>query len=71
MKTYIEAFDENGNQVLGSLDGQNVLTCQDYRKTKHWKRLVNEPKEKLSLGGRVVRYHVVSENGKILSVLNK
>ena len=71
---YFEALDAEGKQILGNLDGQGVILnakASTFRRTKHYKRLVDLPKEKLSLGGRVVKYKVVDSNGKLLEMIQK
>jgi hypothetical protein len=62
MKYYVEAYRSDGSQVLGNLDGQAVIRARDYKRTNIYKRLKSEPKSKLSLGGKVVRYDIVRAN---------
>ena len=39
-KVYVEAYDEHDRQILGNLDGQTVIQAKNYRRTKHYKALV-------------------------------
>lgn len=67
----IEAYDAKGQQILGNLDGQALLRgYKDFRRSNAYKRVKVLPKEKLSLNGRVVEYHIVCGD-KILEVIKK
>ena len=71
MRIYVEAFDANNREILGNLDGQGVLHASPttYTRTKHYKRLRNEPKERLSLDGKAKYYKIVDESGHILETI--
>lgn len=36
---YIEAYQANGRQILGNLDGQTARDCQDITRTQHYRAL--------------------------------
>jgi hypothetical protein len=63
MKYYIEALRADGTQILGNLDGQAVLDCQEPYRTKHVKSLLS------SLGRpawpSVARWRIVHANGRV------
>lgn len=66
------AYCADGHQNLGTLDGQGVFRTRHYRRTKFYRRLRDEPKEKLSLHGRVVRYDIVCPHtGKVYESIHK
>lgn len=72
MRIYFEAFDAEKKKILGTLDGQGVLfnsSPTTYTRTKHYKRLRNEPKEKLSFNGRAKYYKVVDQFGYVLETI--
>lgn len=65
---YIEAFDKNGREILGNLDGQNALRCVDYKRTLAYKGLSTLK----TLNNRVKFYRVVDYSGNIReTVYNK
>jgi len=70
-KLYVEAYGADGKQILGNLDGQNVIRTRNYKQTSTYKRLVSQPAEKLSLHGRVKQYKIVDDQGKVLAVIDK
>jgi hypothetical protein len=37
---YIECYRSDGTQILGTLDGQGMLKCRDYRRTAKYKMLL-------------------------------
>lgn len=71
MKYYVEAFDKNGERILGTMDGQNVIKCKHWNRSAVYRRLVNTPKEKLSLNGRVMTYKIVDIYGNVYGIINK
>ena len=71
MKYYVEAFNADGGAILGNLDGQAVIHCRNWKRSAIYRRLVNTPKEKLSLNGRVVKYKIVDTYGNVCGVINK
>ena len=47
MKHYVEAYNGEGRQVLGNLDGQGVISARNIKRTDHYKMLIsgtNRPK---------------------------
>lgn len=71
MKYYVEAYRADGSWVGGTLDGQTVLRCRNPMRTAHVRRLIREPRERLSLDGRVAEYRVVDESGRIVATIRK
>lgn len=71
MRYYIEAYEADGHQVLGTLDGQNVLNCRYPARTAAVKRLIREPRERLSLYGRVREYRVITEDERVVMTIRK
>lgn len=68
----IEAYNKEGIQILGNMDGQALLRgFKDFRRSNAYKRVKVLPKEKLSLDGRVVRYKIVSNDGKLIEEILK
>jgi hypothetical protein len=69
MKYYIEAYDGNGLQVLGNLDGQGVISKPNFRRTKRYKELPTFR----TLNDRIAYYKIVDyETGRQLDeVINK
>ena len=39
MRTYIQAYRQDGSQILGNLDGQDSLDARDYRRTTRYRAL--------------------------------
>ena len=70
MKIYSEAYNAAGQQILGNLDGQFVWDTKNYKRTKHYKRLINLPSEKLSLNGRVKTY-LIKCGDVLIETINK
>ena len=70
MKIYVEAYDEEGGQILGNLDGQTVVTMHSLgglRRKEWFRRLATLA----TLNNRVHSYRVVTESGRELArVLN-
>jgi hypothetical protein len=67
-KYYVEAYYEDGGQILGNCDGQAVLRCRNFRRTKYYKYL----RDKVSRGAqpkRVSYYKIVAENGNVLETI--
>lgn len=60
MTHYVEAYDENNEQILGNLDGQTVLRAKNYRRTAHYKALVSGT---LKASKRVAYWRIVDELG--------
>lgn len=68
MKYYVEAFYSDGGQILGNCDGQAVLRCRNYQRTKYYKYL----KSRVAQGfkpKRVSYYRVVTEGGRVLETI--
>lgn len=65
-KVYVEAYDENDRQILGNLDGQTVIRAKDYRRTQHYKALVNGT---ISARDQVFSWRIVDEKGQVLEVV--
>lgn len=66
MKYYVEAFDEDDRQILGNLDGQTVIHAKDYRRTQHYKALVNNT---IRASQRVALWRIVNEQGHVVEVI--
>jgi len=71
MKYYVEAYDVEGRQMLGTMDGQTVLDCKRPLWTAHVRRLMREPASRLSLGGRARFYRIVTEAGRLVATIDK
>lgn len=54
-KYYIEAFDKNGDLILGDSDGQGILYASNYKKTSYYKTL------KAGFFRKKVQYHEIRE----------
>lgn len=65
-KVYVEAYDEHDRQILGNLDGQTVIQAKNYRRTKHYKALVNGT---ISASDRVFSWRVIDEKDRVLEVI--
>lgn len=67
---YIEAYDQNGKQILGNMDGQAALRVVNYKRTIRYKELSTLK----TLNNRVYRYDIVKScNGvseKVEEVFN-
>lgn len=64
---YIEAFDAEGREVLGSLDGQAALgTVRQPRRCAAWRRIFSGRRMAYWLP-TVVRWRLVDHYGKILA----
>ncbi len=68
MKYYIECFRADGSQILGNLDGQAVIRCQNYRRTAAYKRLGSIVRNPKWMGGKVNEARIVKEDGTVLEV---
>lgn len=40
-KFYVEAYYADGTPILGNLDGQGIIYAKSYKRTLHYKELVN------------------------------
>ena len=67
MKYYVAAFDSDGLQILGSLDGQGVFECKNYKRTQWYKRLSTRK----TLNNRVMEYWIFNANSQDFSPLEK
>ncbi len=70
MKVYVEAYDQEGGQILGNLDGQAVVKMYSLGglRRKAWFRALSHL---ATLNNRVHSYQVVTESGRELArVLN-
>lgn len=70
-KYYVEAYRDDGSWVGGTLDGQTVLRCRYPMRTAHVKRLIREPRQRLSLDGIVGEYRIVREDGSVYAIVRK
>lgn len=67
-KYYLEAYYSDGRQILGNGDGQMVLRCRNYRRTKYYKYI----KDRVARGRqpkRVSYYKIVADNGRVLETI--
>jgi hypothetical protein len=63
MRYYIEAFDADGRQVLGNLDGQAALgRCKQPQKCKAWTDLPN-----IRCSSRIRSWRLVDDNGRVIA----
>ena len=65
MRTYIEAYNASGGQILGNLDGQDSLNVRDYRRTYRYKAFRNGTFHKCP---RVAYWRFV-QNDKVLATI--
>jgi hypothetical protein len=63
MTYYIEAFYADGQQILGTCDGQSVIHARYYERTNRYKALKNNPSP------RVGFYRLVSSTGTIYETI--
>jgi hypothetical protein len=70
MRYYIEAFDQDGQQVLGNLDGQAALgELSNPTRSKKWRnlqRLAQSPEQLAKCCRRARLWHLVNANGTVL-----
>ena len=65
-KVYIEAYDKDDRQVLGTLDGQGVLPLVGYKRSIHYKELAFFPTL-----DRVVKYYkIVNRKGTTIEIVD-
>ena len=65
MTIYVEAYREDGSQILGNLDGQFAYYGKDYFRTAHYKALRSgEP-----IRHRRVHHWQVMQNGRCIRVI--
>jgi len=48
MKLYVEAYYADDTPVLGNCDGQGILYAKQYRRTDHYKELLNSRSNRVS-----------------------
>ncbi len=67
MKYYVEAYYEDGGQILGNLDGQAVLRCRNPRRTKHYRHL----QDVIAQGKhpKVSYYRIVDEHNRLFETI--
>jgi hypothetical protein len=63
MKLYVEAIDEAGRVRLGSMDGQTVFRCANYRRTHHYRLLVSGAMPRRP---GINRWRVVTDRGDVV-----
>lgn len=69
MKYYVAAYDINGLQVLGNLDGQGIFIAKDFRKCAWFKKLKNRK----TLNNRIMEYWIFDadkQEGPIVKIAN-
>ena len=67
MRVYIEAYDTDGLQILGNLDGQTAFSrVVNYRKTAHYRAL---KAGNLRVAHNVSHWRIVNERGDILETI--
>lgn len=59
MKYHVAAFDQQGRQILGNLDGQGIFRARDYKRTQWFKALPTFR----TLNNCVKEYHIFNANG--------
>lgn len=65
MKYFVEAYNQEGTQILGNLDGQTVFQNGNYKRTKAYKALKAGNYEDGSLiSMRAKKWCIVDEKGK-------
>lgn len=68
MRYYVEAYYEDGREILGNMDGQASIKCRNIRRTKHYRHL----RDVIASSNRhpkVAYYKIVDANGHILETL--
>jgi hypothetical protein len=71
MRVYIEAYNKDGKQILGNLDGQCLIRCKDYKLSSNYRHAVRVVKEGASLNGAVHSMRVVDAKGNLLETISK
>ena len=68
MKYYVEAYYEDGSEILGNCDGQTVLRCRNPRRTKHYRHL----RDAIAINRhpRVAYYKIVDQFGRLFETLS-
>ena len=64
MKVYVEAYNAQGRQILGNMDGQGVIRAKNYRRTEHYRMLRSGAMPRLD--GKVHHYRIVDELDRVL-----
>lgn len=63
-KHFVEAYDVNDKQILGTLDGQTVIRARCYKRTKAYKALVaGRYEDGRQVSNRAAYWKVVSLGG--------
>lgn len=62
MKYYVEAYYEDGAQILGNCDRQGVIYAKQYKRTDHYKSLKHG-------SSRVHSYKILTPNNQVIEVI--
>lgn len=62
MRFYVEAYDHEGKQILGNMDGQRSWEGKSYTRTQWFKDLPSTH----TLNNRVAYWKIVNTNGYVL-----
>lgn len=62
MRYYIEAYGEDGKQVLGNLDGQASIEARAPERTNAWRRLQHKP-----VSSRIRFWKLVDATGRCIA----
>ena len=66
MKFYIEAYYLDGSPILGNGDGQAVLRCANYRRTKAFADLISPMRPRYP---RVAYWQIVTKHGTVVDTI--
>jgi len=67
MKYYVEAYYEDGGQILGNCDGQMVLRCRNPRRTKHYRHLRDVIAHRKY--PKVSYYKIIDDKGRLFETI--
>jgi hypothetical protein len=69
---YITAWLPNyGGQILGTMDGQAVIRCRNYKRSAAYRRIIALEASVLSLNGRAQTYKVETPDGRVVETIQK
>ena len=66
LKCFVEAYDKQGKQILGNLDGQGVINCKNIKTMKFTARYKMLKERAFTPMAPVACYRIVDESGKLL-----
>ena len=64
MRHYIEAYYADGRQILGNMDGQNVIHCKNPKLSHAWKRCLVG-----IIGSKAHTFKLVSHSNEVIATV--